>query len=304
MSSDGNSGAWGLRPIVWFAAASMVTTILHELAHACAAFALGVRSTLFNYSADLDLTPAQAATNLPALIRVAGPVFCLGFGMLSWLAFRRLRGSAAEVPLLYLSVFGIGTFFGNLMSTSFVGDFSAAAVALRLPDRALRDHRGRRTFRGSGSFLGRARAPPVGAGARRQSGRHPRHHRAAGRGGNGCRDSGQSANAGDVCKRSRRRRGLLGVCRDWSAGDKKTIPQRPWPSRAAMGRRCGDAARGSGYSADGARDSVCAVTRRRNPRLARLASTRSSLTNLMLFQGASEQCERACRGVRGAKPLG
>lgn len=127
------SGLWVLRPIVWFAAASMVTTILHELAHACAAFAIGVRSTLFNYSADLDLTPAQAATNLPALIRVAGPVFCLVFGMLSWLALRRLRGSAAEVPLLYLAVFGIGTFFGNLMSTSFVGDFSAAAVALRLP---------------------------------------------------------------------------------------------------------------------------------------------------------------------------
>jgi hypothetical protein len=34
---------------VWFAAASMWTTILHELAHVCAAFALGVRSTLFNY---------------------------------------------------------------------------------------------------------------------------------------------------------------------------------------------------------------------------------------------------------------
>jgi O-antigen/teichoic acid export membrane protein len=37
------------------------------------------------------------------------------------------------LPLLYLSVFGVGTFFGNLMSTSFVGDFSAAAIALSLP---------------------------------------------------------------------------------------------------------------------------------------------------------------------------
>jgi hypothetical protein len=111
----------------------MVTTILHELAHACAALALGVRSTLFNYSADLELTAAQAATNVPALIRVAGPVSCLAFGMLSWISLKRVRGSPAELPLLYLSVFGIGTFFGNLMSTSFVGDFSAAAVALSLP---------------------------------------------------------------------------------------------------------------------------------------------------------------------------
>ena len=124
---------WVFRPIVWFAAASMLTTIGHEVAHACAAFALGVRSTLFNYSATLDLTPAQAASNLPILIRIAGPLFCLALGILTLVAFRRARDSAAALPLLYLSVFSIGTFFGNLMSTSFVGDFSAAAEALRLP---------------------------------------------------------------------------------------------------------------------------------------------------------------------------
>ncbi len=124
-----NPRAWVLRPIVWFVAASMVTTILHELTHACAAYALGVRSTLFNYSVALDLTQAQAATHQRALIGVAGPLFCLAFGMLGWLAFRRARDSAAELPLLHLSVFGTGTFFGNLMSTSFVGDFSSAATA-------------------------------------------------------------------------------------------------------------------------------------------------------------------------------
>jgi len=111
----------------------MLTTILHELAHAATAFALGVRSTLFNYFADLHITQIQAATNRPVLISVAGPLFCLAFGILSWLTFRRARGSVAELPLLYLSVFGVATFFGNLMSTSFVGDFSGAAVALRLP---------------------------------------------------------------------------------------------------------------------------------------------------------------------------
>jgi hypothetical protein len=128
-----NPPGWIVRSIVWFAAAAMVTTILHEFSHACAAYALGVRSTLFNYFVDLDLTQAQAATAERALIRVAGPLFCLAFGMVAWLALRRVRGSAAELPLLYLSVFGLGTFFGNLMSTSFVGDFSAAAMVLRLP---------------------------------------------------------------------------------------------------------------------------------------------------------------------------
>jgi hypothetical protein len=111
----------------------MVTTILHELAHACAAFVLGVRSTLFSYFADVDLTPAQAATKLPVLIGVAGPVVCLAFGTLTWFAFRRARNPRAQLPLLYFSVFGIGAFAGNLMSAAFVGDFSAAAVALRLP---------------------------------------------------------------------------------------------------------------------------------------------------------------------------
>src|SRR6185436_7181198 len=63
----------------------------------------------------------------------AGPIGCLAYGAIAWLAFRRARGSAAELPLLYLAVFGVGTFFGNLMSASFVGDFSAAAIALGLP---------------------------------------------------------------------------------------------------------------------------------------------------------------------------
>ena len=54
-------------------------------------------------------------------------------GLVSWLAFRRERDSGFELPLLYLSVFGMGTFVGNAMSTAFVGDFSAAAIALELP---------------------------------------------------------------------------------------------------------------------------------------------------------------------------
>lgn len=124
---------WLLRPIVWFAAASIVTTILHELTHACTAYLLGVSSTLFNYSSDLDLTPAQAATNLPAIIAVSGPMLCLIVGIVCRPALTRARGSAAELPLLYLTVFGIGTFMGNLMSASFVGDFSRVSEALSLP---------------------------------------------------------------------------------------------------------------------------------------------------------------------------
>lgn len=118
---------------MWFATGSILITILHELAHVSMAFVLGVRSTLFNYSGVVHFTPAQAASSLPVIIRVAGPLFCLAAGVSCWLAFRRARDSAAGLPLLYLSVFGIGTFFGNLMSTSLVGDFSSAAAALEAP---------------------------------------------------------------------------------------------------------------------------------------------------------------------------
>lgn len=136
MDVDGRAtpdrGSWVVRPVVWFAAASMITTILHEAAHAGTALMLGVRSTLFNYSASMDFTPEQAASHAPVVIRIAGPLFCLVFGALAWSLYRRARQSPAGLPLLYLSVFMLGTFFGNLMSAAFVGDFSAAAAALQL----------------------------------------------------------------------------------------------------------------------------------------------------------------------------
>lgn len=121
---------WVLRPIVWFAAACTITTILHELAHASTIYAFGVPSTLFNYSVGLDRRHVRAIEW--AVIGAAGPLFCLALGMLAWLCRRRMRGSSVELPLLYVSIFGLGTFFGNLMSTPFVGDFSRIAVVLDL----------------------------------------------------------------------------------------------------------------------------------------------------------------------------
>jgi len=124
---------WAFRPAAWFACSSMATTIVHELTHAIAAYALGVRSTLHNYFVQLDLTPAQAATSIPAWIGIAGPSVCFVLGIAAWVAYRRFRDSAVELPLLFFAVFGAGTFFGNLMSASFIGDFSAAAIAWHLP---------------------------------------------------------------------------------------------------------------------------------------------------------------------------
>jgi hypothetical protein len=131
MSRD--SLATARRPILWFIAASIATTTVHEFAHATVAYALGVRSTLYSYSANLDLTPEQAASSIPVVVRVAGPTVCLLIGMLSWFALMRVRSQAARLPLLYFAVFGIGTFFGNLTSVAFIGDFSSIADTLALP---------------------------------------------------------------------------------------------------------------------------------------------------------------------------
>jgi hypothetical protein len=65
-----------------------------------------------------------------AVIRVAGPLCSLLVGLVCWFLYRRSR---SELMLLYLTTFGVGTFFGNLMSTAFVGDFSNIALALHLP---------------------------------------------------------------------------------------------------------------------------------------------------------------------------
>lgn len=122
---------WSLRPSVWFAVASMITTSLHELMHALAACSLGMPATLFNYS--VDLTQAHITPEARALIAVSGPLFCLAFGLIAGIGYHPRRPGAATLPLLYLTVFGVGTFFGNLMSAPFVGDFAVVAITLHLP---------------------------------------------------------------------------------------------------------------------------------------------------------------------------
>lgn len=68
-----------------------------------------------------------------AVIAIAGPLCSLIIGFISWFGYRRAKGSRAKLFLLYLATFGIGTFFGNLMSSAFVGDFSRVGVALHAP---------------------------------------------------------------------------------------------------------------------------------------------------------------------------
>ena len=119
------------RRILWFATAYSIVIIVHEGAHALAAYALGLETTLFNFWVNID--PNEATVGQKAAMGVAGPVSSLLVGLASWLAYRRHQASAAALPLLYLAAHGVSNFFGDLMSTAFVGDFSNVAGWLDVP---------------------------------------------------------------------------------------------------------------------------------------------------------------------------
>jgi hypothetical protein len=122
---------WIFRPVLWYTTASMISIILHEGAHAVLAAALGLRPTLYQYW--VDWPPGTATLAQEAAVRAGGPTFSMIVGLGCWLAYRAMKPSAAGLPLLYLSAFGVAIFFGNLMSTAFVGDFSGVAPWLALP---------------------------------------------------------------------------------------------------------------------------------------------------------------------------
>ena len=126
---------WSLRPLVLFVSAYTIIGILHEWAHALTAYTLKVPSVLFHLYVHLD--PAHGTLNQRAIIGVAGPLFCLVVGLVCWFAYYATVRNRAELLLLYLGWFGIATLLGNLISTPFVGDFSALAQAfqLRMPIR-------------------------------------------------------------------------------------------------------------------------------------------------------------------------
>src|SRR5262245_46834419 len=120
-----------LRPVVLFVAAYTIIGILHESAHAVAAYVLKVPFVLYHLYVRID--PAALTISQRAIIGVSGPLFCLVVGLVCWFAYHKTRNARAGLWLLYLGWFGIATLLGNLMSTAFVGDFSALAGVFDVP---------------------------------------------------------------------------------------------------------------------------------------------------------------------------
>src|SRR5262252_547566 len=109
-----------LRPLVWSGTAYTLIIIFHEAAHAAAGAALGIPSTLFNFWVDHDF--ARATADQRAIVFAAGPTISLVVGLVCWIAYRRVTSLRVGLPLTYLAAGGVGNFFGNLISASFVGD--------------------------------------------------------------------------------------------------------------------------------------------------------------------------------------
>ena len=122
---------WALRPIVLFPTTYLIVAMLHELTHALTAYALHVPCTFYPIGVNVDRTAGTLTQH--SAIAASGPLFCLGIGLFSWGAYLKARNSRFGLPFLYVVMFGAGTFFGNLMSTAFVGDFSRLALTLQLP---------------------------------------------------------------------------------------------------------------------------------------------------------------------------
>src|SRR5215510_1091019 len=137
-TAGGERTEWYFRPVIVLATAYIIITVIHESTHALTAYGLNVPFTLYHFA--VNLTRDRGTLTERAAIGVAGPLCALLAGLICWFFYRRARGSRPELLLLYLTTFGVGTFFGNLISTTFVGDFvgdfSRAAVALRLPTAA------------------------------------------------------------------------------------------------------------------------------------------------------------------------
>jgi hypothetical protein len=100
--------------ILLYIAAYLLTIVLHEVAHAVMALALGDHPVLYNTS--VQNTNRQLSGTAHGLIAAAGPVFSLLQGATLLLLVRRSRGASPSALFwLYMSVFGLINFFGYLL---------------------------------------------------------------------------------------------------------------------------------------------------------------------------------------------
>ncbi|UOQ66878.1 hypothetical protein [Hymenobacter volaticus] len=116
-----------------YIAAFLLTELLHELAHALMALALGGQPVLYNSSVrNLD----SLSDSKQVLVALAGPIFSLLQGLVVLVFVRRSQATGpAALFALFFGAFGLINFLGYLMITPFVpyGDLGQVAAIWHLP---------------------------------------------------------------------------------------------------------------------------------------------------------------------------
>ena len=114
-----------VRPTLLFMTAFALNVTPHEAAHATAGYLLGFSSTLYQMWVNPDA--AEATPRQLIAIAVAGPIFSLTVGLISWILYRQ-RYSRKPSGLLFLmfAIVGFYLFLGPVAAATFGGDFNVA----------------------------------------------------------------------------------------------------------------------------------------------------------------------------------
>jgi hypothetical protein len=114
-----------VRPTLLFMAAFTLNITPHEAAHAATGYMLGFSSTLYQMWVNPDA--ATATPRQLIAIAVAGPIFSLTLGLISWLLYRqRYSRKPIGLLLLMLAIVGFYLFLGPVAAATFGGDFNVA----------------------------------------------------------------------------------------------------------------------------------------------------------------------------------
>lgn len=127
-------GCTVLTALCAYVTAFLLTTLLHELAHAVLGKLLGTLPVLYNSYVEGRNEQVPATTTLA--VALAGPLFSLVQGAVLLGLARRDRGTGlGSLTLLFLAVFGLINFLGYVMTAPFVpyGDLGKAVRLLGLP---------------------------------------------------------------------------------------------------------------------------------------------------------------------------
>jgi len=117
--------------ILLYIAAYLLTIVLHEVAHATMALALGDHPVLYNTS--VQTTNPRLSNAAHVLIAAAGPVFSLVQGLVLLPLLRRNRGtSPGSLFWLFMGAFGLINFFGYLMIAPLVAGGDTGQIVARL----------------------------------------------------------------------------------------------------------------------------------------------------------------------------